>query len=155
MKNIPVIVLDRVTAAEVCSKLDIIDGNTLVISIRSCGDPYRSYTITRDTSPWIKDVIHLVFDDVETDCMPENPPINEGQARAIVKFCMKNIDDDVDQIIVHCDAGVSRSAGVAAAITKWYYNEDEQFFNNSQYVPNMRCYRYVLNAFVETLPEEN
>ena len=50
---------------------------------------------------------------------------------------------------MHCEAGQSRSAGVAAAIMKYLYNNDTDIFNNRYYKPNMLCYRKVLNAFME------
>lgn len=54
-----------------------------------------------------------------------------------------------DRIIVHCDAGISRSGGVAAAIAKWMLNDDHEFFCSGQYRPNMWCYRKTLTALYE------
>ena len=50
--------------------------------------------------------------------------------------------------LVHCGAGQSRSAGVAAAILKWMTGSDAQIFDNRKYTPNMRCYRLVLEALM-------
>ena len=52
-------------------------------------------------------------------------------------------------MIVHCDAGISRSSGVAAAILKAKTGDDSQIFNNPKYRPNMRCYRIVLDEFMQ------
>lgn len=49
------------------------------------------------------------------------------------------------KIIIHCDLGASRSVGVAAALSKYYNNDDSEYFNNSRMIPNMRCYRFVYN----------
>ena len=49
-------------------------------------------------------------------------------------------------VIVHCDAGISRSSGVAAGIMKALTGDDAQIFSNPKYRPNMRCYRMTLQA---------
>ena len=100
--------------------------------------------------------------------MLENNPDNGIMARCMVKFddvergadnCITEIDalkivsfvaevaTNQDMLIVHCEAGVSRSAGVAAAIMKAVNGDDWEVFNNHRYIPNMTCYRTVLNAF--------
>jgi predicted protein tyrosine phosphatase len=63
---------------------------------------------------------------------------------------VKQYYDKVDQIIVHCDAGQSRSVSCIAAIKKWYTNDDEEFFRGT---PNMHCYHLVLEEFFNQ--EEN
>ena len=68
------------------------------------------------------------------------------QAREIVEFIKLN---NPKRIIVHCDAGISRSAGVAAAIAKFLTGSDECIFGNRRYIPNMFVYRKLLNAFME------
>ena len=52
-------------------------------------------------------------------------------------------------IIVHCDAGISRSAGVAAAIYKYCTGDDSIIFDNPRFQPNMWCYRKTLNALMK------
>lgn len=72
----------------------------------------------------------------------------DAQAQEIVAFVRRNMKD-VKVLIVNCDAGVSRSAGVAAAILKATTGSDEQIFKDPRYLPNMWVYRKVLNAFME------
>ena len=66
-------------------------------------------------------------------------------AKKIAKFVSQNRDKI---IIVHCDAGQSRSAGVAAAISRYYNNYDFEYFDNPRYTPNMRCYHLMMNAMI-------
>ena len=83
----------------------------------------------------------LVFDDEEggiTSMTPQN-------AYDILDFVEKWLDEDVD-IIVHCGAGVSRSAGVAAALSLLVNGDDSNIFDDGRYSPNMHCYRSVLKA---------
>lgn len=95
-------------------------------------------------------VLNLFFDDV---CGDEPNCMNENDSEKIAEFA-KNIVDKVDQVIVHCEAGVSRSAGVAAALMKYFNNDDMPIFNNPQYCPNMHCYSMVLDALMMDVNEE-
>ena len=51
-------------------------------------------------------------------------------------------------VIVHCDAGISRSAGVAAAILKHTTGDDSSIFENGLYDPNLWCYQKTLAALI-------
>lgn len=70
--------------------------------------------------------------------------MSEEDARKVVQFVNLHVEK---HIIVHCDAGISRSAGVGAAISKYVTGDDSVFFNSGRYYPNMWCYRKTLNAF--------
>ena len=93
----------------------------------------------------IRAILKLKFDDVERDSKDLHC-ITKEDAENIVKFVNKN-KSKVDKFIVHCEAGVSRSAGVGAAIMKALNGDDWVVFNNPIMCPNMKCYRTVLNAF--------
>lgn len=89
----------------------------------------------------IWDVCHLFFDDEEAgpSCM------TESDAAILVDFVRRYENEDVD-LFVHCNGGVSRSAGCAAAIMLMDWGDDGAIFDDGRYCPNMHCYRYVLNA---------
>ncbi len=53
----------------------------------------------------------------------------------------------VDLIAVHCEAGISRSAGVAGALSLIYNGSDKFYFDN--YLPNIFVYRKILNAYMK------
>lgn len=114
------------------------DSRSVVVSINT---PWAMYDdmIYPSTHNNIKAVLPLWFDDVErgTNCMTET------HAEAIKKFVAANAEL---LVIVHCDAGVSRSAGVAAALMKFYNGDDTPIFDNPQYRPNMLCYRVMLDC---------
>ena len=76
----------------------------------------------------------------------ENDLMSDEDARKVARFAEAHKDK---RIIVHCDAGISRSAGVAAAIMKYYTNDDMNYFYSGQYCPNRWCYRKTLNALME------
>lgn len=64
----------------------------------------------------------------------------------IIQFVNQHINE-VEQIIVHCGAGISRSAGVCAALMMIINGDDSAIFDNGQYCPNMHCYRLVLESY--------
>ena len=51
--------------------------------------------------------------------------------------------DEIKWIIVHCEVGISRSAGAVAALSKIMNGTDEYFFKH--FIPNMLVYKLILN----------
>lgn len=93
--------------------------------------------------------LSMTFDDVDMDNKDKREyAITNGQANHIARF-VKSLPNTIETLIVHCEAGMSRSAGVAAAIMKWLYNDDSQIFDQPSYRPNMTCYRKTLNALMD------
>lgn len=86
------------------------------------------------------------FDDVDTK-RNDMVPMSAEDAARVVNFVNAN---NGKPIFVHCDTGQSRSASVAAAISKFISGEDDRFFRGI-YTPNMNCYSKVLLAFYGTL----
>ena len=143
----------------------------IIISISNSDDfcpKFASYSKNN-----IKDILYLNFDDIQPwrgmkywkkdEGLILDQRINsdgfvyeeriyqlmkQEDADKIVEFVNKWYDK-VDKIIVHCNAGISRSSGVCAAIMKYKTDSDSQIFDNSYYHPNTHCYNLVLNAFVE------
>lgn len=60
--------------------------------------------------------------------------------------CIHHVWNHTELCIVHCTAGISRSAGICAAILKWATGNDDDIFQNPSYRPNMHCYQIMLNA---------
>ena len=109
-----------------------------------CAEPFISETNK------VKDILRLCFSDADQpgpdvygNPVGINDLMTDDDARRIVGFVCKYQDID---IIVHCDAGISRSAGVAAAILKLLTGSDFQIFDCPYYHPNMWCYRKVINT---------
>ena len=96
-----------------------------------------------NNNPKIKSVCSLFFNDVEGH---ETGHMVREDADKIIEF-VNNYLNDVDEIIVHCGAGVSRSAGVCAALMMILNGDDSEIFNNGKYCPNMHCYRLVLESY--------
>lgn len=119
---------------------------TLILSIHTYLDSEPRFLKEK-----IDNVVHVEFFEFndESSSLPVLHAMTKDDAVRMVN-AVKQHYDKVDQIIVHCDAGQSRSVGCVAAIKKWYTNDDEEFFKGT---PNMHCYHLVLEEFFDQ--EEN
>lgn len=90
-------------------------------------------------------VLRLSFVDQDV-VLPEFPDrilFGEEQAREVWRFIDEH-RDHIDELLLHCDAGQSRSPAVAAAIARDATGDDNEYFR--RYRPNMRVYRTLLEA---------
>lgn len=135
-KNIEIKVMSRSEAQKASYTIDI---PAIIISITDISTNRNTFA----KNPNIYSVLHLKFND-ESDS--DKTAISIEQAQEIASFV--NVwKDMVNLIIVHCEAGISRSSGVAAGIMKYIYDDDMPIFSNPRFIPNMTCYRKVLQAF--------
>lgn len=142
-----VAVMSRKDAINYCNETH--DERSIMISI---SDPHMEYK----SSPFcsaennIIEILSLCFADADS------PGYDVYGRKATVDDLMKDSDGlmiacflekyPVENIIVHCDAGISRSAGVAGAILKYYLGDDTLVFDDPHFYPNMWCYRKTLQA---------
>ena len=115
-----------------------LDEPSIIISI---SDASQEHPVFADNAN-VKDVLFLNFDDEESE---EAGGMNASNAESVAEFVRAWEQEDVS-LYVHCGAGVSRSAGTAAAVMLWNWGDDSQVFQDAHYCPNMRCYRMVLDA---------
>ena len=110
-------------------------------------------------SPYKRAVLRLKFDDatyvdvpgLEGFTLGNSIELTEVEADAILAFVKINLNT-VEMIICQCEAGVSRSAGVAAALS-WILQDDDDFFF-AHYCPNRRIYHTILDAAKKLSPEK-
>lgn len=95
------------------------------------------------------DVLRLHFDDVDSadDLMADEVVMTEDHAQCIARFVHKYTT--MPKILVHCHAGISRSAATAAAIMKYLGGNDALIFNHKAFDPNDLVYNLVLKALQE------
>ena len=67
-------------------------------------------------------------------------------AERIVSFVLKFKDKSI--ILIHCDAGISRSAAVAKALSLWYHKDGSRFDN--LYLPNPMIFK-IMNQTIERM----
>lgn len=124
---------------------DIHGHKYVIISISDMKDDANKFNHASE----LVDVLRLWFDDEEKghpNC------ITKDDARKIIEFMNKHIND-VDECVVHCGAGISRSAGVAAALMYIINGSDSEIFDSAVFCPNMTCYRMVLEAYFGSYDE--
>lgn len=120
----------------------------VVISIRSpSGEPAR---LPRNDLRM--DVLWLEFHDVDdteegkralriiNNFGQEAKPFDAGMAGQVREFMERNATAPI--VIVNCEMGISRSAGLAAALSKSLIGDDEEYFK--RYVPNTTVYKRVI-----------
>ena len=110
-------------------------------------------------NPFCVRILRLQFYDIDIDRLKRNTKYSdswlepyegglftETQAEQIIDF-VETYKDKIEFILIHCEIGISRSAGVAAALSKIYLGEDSSYFKRSfRFVPNMLVYRSILNV---------
>jgi len=119
------------------------DENHIVISI---SDP-NSEKVKIVSKPL--DILSLEFYDLDKDTgvFPYSQfMFTDTHANKILDF-VSIYAVDVDLIVVHCEAGISRSAGVAGALSLIYNGTDEYYFKH--YLPNILVYRIILNTYMK------
>lgn len=94
-------------------------------------------------------VLHLHFFDKEDDRC-----ITEEQADTLAAFVRKEIGLGRHHLIVHCNQGVSRSAGVAAAFLRAFGFDEGIILDDGRYCINGWCYLHVCRAFGLKVSEE-
>ena len=137
-KTISLNIMSRANAKMVSCALV---GKTAIISINNMGDEEVHF----HNSDNLVGVLSLRFDDVTGS---EDFKMEESDGEKIRIF-LSAVLPEIDRLIVHCEYGVSRSAGIAAAILKAVTGSDLEIFNNPKYVPNMHCYRITFNALFD------
>jgi len=116
-----------------------------LISIRDPGAKLATYIHVFDK------VLRLAFWDLWGDIPGTSyKAIQDSDVEAIIAFVDSLPDNCV--LVVQCEAGISRSAGVAAAIDK-YANMDSNdwIFKSGKFVPNMIVYNKVLNGLMDSV----
>lgn len=117
---------------------DALSDPSVIISISDINQDHPQFADNEN----VLDVLFLQFDDVESE---REGGMSKSDAELIADFAGRWASTDTS-LYVHCGAGVSRSAGTAAAIMLWQWGGDSRIFSDGKYAPNMHCYRAVIDA---------
>jgi predicted protein tyrosine phosphatase len=94
-------------------------------------------------------LLQVEFADLEFNSGTSNFKLfDEADAENILSF-VESLPNDVEVLIIHCGAGISRSAAVAAALSKMTNGSDGGFFD-SPYSPNSKVYHTMLKVAENT-----
>lgn len=122
------------------------DGSKIIISIN---DPFNEKVKFNRTNLSIKDVLYISFYDISEETRSifggyeSMSPIDA----ALIRDFVLKWEKFVDEIWVQCEMGVSRSAGIAAAVAEHFELDSNDILNNSNYSPNILCYNLTKEAF--------
>lgn len=136
-KQIKFTVLSRAMAEALTDKN--IENKTALISIYGGDEQKPNIKLTCPT-------LYMQFDDIEQSELSNTMPLfivfNRKMAQQIFDFI--NLVKP-NTIIIHCHAGICRSAAVAAALSKIMTQKDDYFFQ--AYIPNMLVYKTMLEVW--------
>lgn len=122
----------------------------VIVSITHGSGHSPSFYLGEDSQ--VKDVFPLFFDDIDRE-YEGYKACQESDFVGLRDFVDK-WKDKVEEIIVHCHAGISRSSGCAAAICQYLRLEDEFIWDSDLYIPNSRVYRMAKVEFGLLVSEE-
>lgn len=130
-------VMSRLKAIEHSIKSGI--NKCVIISINSLEND-STYFYFNDK---IIDILPLYFNDIERDYGESLAPRPKDLAG--LKDFIDKYKQEVEEIIVHCAAGISRSSAVAAAICQYLdLDEENIIWANHQYIPNKLVYKLTI-----------
>ena len=108
----------------------------MIVSITS----HASDVARLPASALTRGVLRLAFVDAIVPPAPGVPVFTEADARAI--WALLDASPDAERLVVHCDAGISRSPAVAAAVLRARGESDAEWFARAR--PNELVYRTML-----------
>lgn len=88
-------------------------------------------------------ILRLTFYDLDKPVERFTEVFTEEHAEQILDF-VSGVRDQIDTLVVHCEAGISRSCAVAAALTRLFLGDDNPVIRRG--MPNMRVYRGILTV---------
>lgn len=148
-------VLGQLDAERYCKTLNKMDGDDRYAVISIVSPSSRNADISEGGQ--IKNVFRMKFYDVEEDTYQTRylhsrnksmriryPAPTHKDMRGLKEF----VDslDDIDTLIIHCGAGISRSAGIASAVEK-YLGMEDTIWCSDKYFPNRCVERVALEIF--------
>ena len=125
--------------------------------IISITEPNVDNEVRFKDNPNRKDILRLSFMDIDctrhknlSDSMKNDGievVLYDKQMAIVVKEFLETYKNSGLTFVIHCGAGVSRSAAIGAAISKFINDDDEWFFK--KLVPNRFVYRLTLETLME------
>ncbi len=122
------------------------DNDKIIISIRHPNKVKPEFNFNNSS---IKDILYLSFYDISEETKSifggyeSMSPID---AILIRDFVLK-WQNEIDTIWVQCEMGMSRSAGIVAAIMEYFDMDSKEILESNQYYPNKLCYNLTKGAF--------
>ncbi len=122
--------------------MEKVNYDTAVIAIRSLGDDAE---IEYPKTSKIKGILQLQFDDITRD-IPCYCAFEKEQAEQVVDFVLE-YQDKVEMFVCQCDAGISRSAGVALVLDEMFQGNGVPIKDDPRFSPNPLVVKLLREAF--------
>lgn len=117
-------------------------GRSILVSIT---DPDKGFP---NRTNWYENTLWVKFDDADTKANENTVLIGSSIARSIYRFVNRYVLDGIENVVVHCEAGMSRSAGAAAALSKIFNNDDSLIVKNKPFY-NRKVYREIMDFYLD------
>lgn len=118
----------------------------IVISINNTGQ-----TTKLSMNKGLEAILLLEIDDIEKET-PNCTLMNKVHARDIRKF-VDMFKHKVNHIVIHCTAGVSRSAAIGFTLERYLNKDDRHLFESKSYHPNKHIYKTMCKELYLTYNE--
>lgn len=125
-----------------------LDKKTAIVSITCPEDKLPNFKVNNDK---ILGILELHFNDVERDYPGCVAPKKEDFIG--LKSFIDSHKDDVEEIIIHCHAGISRSSACATAICQYLNIDDSFIWDSHSYMPNPLVFKLGLEE-LEVNPKD-
>ena len=103
-----------------------------------------SYNVRENKLSQLQSRLILSFDDIPQS--NQLTSFNKNLAKEIHSF-VDNLPSNIDILYVCCDSGESRSSAMAAAIMRYFGENDMQIWKNPHYHPNPLVYKLLCEEF--------
>lgn len=110
---------------------------SVIVSITAGGD-HTPYFYNKEGAR-VKAVFGMHFDDIDREYNGYKA-CQESDFEGLKDF-LDTWKTEVEEVIVHCHAGISRSSGCAAAICQYLQIDDSFIWSSGRYIPNRRVYK--------------
>lgn len=130
-----------------------------VISIGSPGSPNAKVP----DNPLVYDTLFLKFLDLDPESLKRNGVedwetlvpncMTDMQANAVVSFVKEAASDGIEMLVINCEAGISRSRGVASMLCRWYGLDDRHLYESG--TPNAWCKNKIREALYRRAANES
>ena len=111
----------------------------VIISITCLNDALPQFNIENEN---ILDILELHFNDIEVQYGDYQIPKKEDFK--YLKSFVDKYKNLVEEIVVHCHAGISRSSATASAICRYLNIDDSFIWDSGLYYPNKLVFKLAL-----------
>lgn len=106
--------------------------------------------------PLLHKWMSLYFHDVDDEGIAERNGLEmmDLEDADLILMFIEDHKDKVEGIVVQCEAGISRSAGIAAALDLILNGDDKKWWKSAWHIPNRHCYSAMINRYNQLTDED-